>query len=56
MQDADNNNFSQAAPRKPYAAPRVTYVPLMPEELFVADCVKTPSICRPRGAHQKIKS
>ena len=42
--------------RRPYAAPALRRVPLVPEELFVASCVKTPRVCRPRGAKQKVKS
>ena len=42
--------------RRPYAAPALRRVPLVPEELFVATCVKTPRVCRPRGSKQKVKS
>ncbi len=42
--------------RRPYAAPVLRRVPLVPEELFVATCNKTPNVCRPRGSKQKVKS
>ena len=44
------------APRKPYTAPMVTRVPLVPEELLVASCAKTPSICHLHGTIQQTKS
>ena len=44
------------APRKPYAAPAITRVPLVPEELLVASCSKTPSICHFHNTIQQIKS
>ena len=56
----DRNNHSPQpeapAPRKPYTAPSVTRVPLVPEELLVASCAKTPSICHQHGALQQTKS
>ncbi|MBV9851263.1 MAG: hypothetical protein JO250_16455 [Armatimonadetes bacterium] len=45
-----------AAPRKPYTAPAVTRVPLVAEELLVASCAKTPSICHFHGHLQQTKS
>jgi hypothetical protein len=45
-----------ALPRKPYTAPTVTRVPLVPEELLVASCAKTPNICHFHSALQQTKS
>lgn len=42
--------------RQPYIRPTLRRIPLVPEELFVATCVKTPDVCRPRGPRQKVKS
>lgn len=53
------NPPSEALPeqgRKPYLPPVITVVPLVPEELFAADCAKTPSICHSRGPYVKAKS
>ncbi len=51
-----SNKANPSPLRKPYIAPAVTCVPLVPEELFVSDCAKTPAICIPRGPFQKVKS
>ena len=44
------------APRKLYSPPTVARVPLLPKELLVASCAKTPSICHPIGALHQTKS
>ena len=51
-----NNDGATRVPRKPYSRPAVTRVPLVPEELLVASCAKTPSICHPLGALHQTKS
>ena len=57
MEDASQTREHDAprAPR-PYEPPVLRRVPLVPEELFVASCVKTPNVCRPRGPKKKVKS
>jgi hypothetical protein len=54
MKESAENNAP--LPRRPYERPAVRRVPLVPEELFVASCVKTPNVCRPIGAKKKVKS
>lgn len=58
MENTNNlpGHNAPGGPRRPYIAPVVTRVPLVPEELLVASCAKTPNICRGVGAHMKIKS
>lgn len=53
-----NITMQDATPRarKPYTTPMVTRVPLVPEELLVASCSKTPSICHFHNTIQQTKS
>lgn len=55
MEDNTTHTLPSAR-RKPYSAPAVTRVPLVPEELLVASCSKTPSICHFHGSIQQTKS
>ena len=57
MEEHNTDPSAMSLPsRKPYAAPAVTRVPLVPEELLVAACSKTPSICHFHNTIQQTKS